>query len=85
MPEETPEGLVSREELAILAEAFDRCAYSLVPGTPAQKEAQIRFEGMVAELYDRNIKEVFPSLPLHEFRAGVRLHCKEFLKRNRPA
>jgi hypothetical protein len=82
MPDQDPEGLISREELRALADAFDRYAYSLLPGAPEHKEAKIHFEQLVLELYERKVKKQFHSLPLHEFQAAVRVHCKEFLKKN---
>jgi hypothetical protein len=49
MPEQDAEGLISREELEGLARLFDLYAYSLLPGEPEQKEAQLQFEAMVSD------------------------------------
>jgi hypothetical protein len=49
MSEQDAKGVISGEELEALAPLFDLYAYSLLPGEPEQKEAQLQFEAIVSE------------------------------------
>ena len=64
---------VSKEEIARLADLYDRFAHALDPFSPESDEAEVVFTHEVANMYD-DLR--FTSVSLHVFRKAVILRCK---------
>jgi hypothetical protein len=81
------EGVVARDELAALAELFDRFEFALDPISRAAGEAESQFNDRIERLFEFQVKPVLPdnspvSLPV--FRRHVCHLCREYLRKNRP-
>ena len=75
---------VSKEQLAALAELYDRFAHALDPFSEERDEAEINFNREVAYLYDSSgfqISQGTIRLSLQEFRKGVIVRCKRILSK----
>ena len=81
------EGVVARDEIAALAELFDRFEFALDPLSREADEAESEFNDQIERLFEAWVK---PKLPEHSpvslpvFRRHVCHMCREFLRKNRP-
>jgi hypothetical protein len=88
MPDDSlAEGVVARDEIAALAELFDRFEFALDPLSREADEAESQFNDQLENLFESRVKPALPenspvSLPV--FRRHVCHLCREFLRRNRP-
>lgn len=87
MPERKQDsgGIVSRDDITALAAWYDDSEFALDPLATAAVEAEKQFEEKVAVLYDSLVRIQFPALTLRDFRAGVRVQCRQFLQREKAA
>ncbi len=72
-------GSVSDEQIASLAELYDRFAHALDPFSAEANEAEKVFLQNVADWYD---SITLPKPSLHEFRKAVIVRCKRYLAKN---
>jgi hypothetical protein len=85
MPEHgSPEGSISREDIAELALLFDRFEYALDPLATEAKEAQSQFEDRVLVLFREKVEPNYASIDLPLFRSKVKTICRVFLRKNLP-
>lgn len=80
-----PEGIVSRESLAELAELFDRFEFAFDPRSTAAKEAESQFQSRVLRIFDERVLPRYPHLPLPVFYCRLKSLCRVYLKKNRPS
>ena len=78
------EGIISRVELAALAELFDRFEHAFQPQSLAAREAESAFESRVRSLYEERVAPRFASFGLITFHAHVKTLCRAYLKKNVP-
>lgn len=85
MPEAgDPEGVVSREDLAELAELFDRFEFAFDPRSTAAKEAESEFQSRVIRIFEEHVLPRYPELEFHVFYCRLKTLCRLYLKKNRP-
>jgi hypothetical protein len=77
-------GLVSRDDLAALADLLDRFAFALDPLSAEAKEAESRFEDEVRRLFHERVTPRFPAVQCALFRIHLRSLCRAYLKKNPP-
>jgi len=71
--------MIPANEVAVLAELYDRFANALDPFSPDRDAAEQRFYLKLEELYIRHA----PTVMFSEFRREAVRQCKLFLKKNR--
>ena len=74
---------VSPDDIARLAELFDRFQYADDPNSASCKEAEIQFNGLVSQLYEDCVRPYYASLTFVHFRGEVISECKRSLNRER--
>ena len=79
---ESTDGIVSPDDLAELADLFDRSEFAFDPLSEECREATAMFEVVLESIYDRKVKTLFPKITLHQFRCGIRKRCREFIRKN---
>jgi len=85
MPEDgTSEGIISKAELAELADLFDQFEFAFDPRSIAAKEAESAFDDKVHNLFEERVVQTYPQLAFAFFYCKVKSLCREFPKRNRP-
>jgi hypothetical protein len=78
------EGVVSRAELAELAEQFDAFEHAFDPGTVVVREAESGFDSRVLALYEERVVPRFPGLSYATFHCSLKSLCRVYLKKNLP-
>ena len=71
--------MISREQLAALAELYDRYQNSLRPLVPERAEAGRAFKELLDRLYSAHA----PDIPFDDFRRETVAHCREYLRNNK--
>jgi hypothetical protein len=79
-----PEGVVSREDLAALAELFDRFEFAFDPRSTPAKEAESEFQSRVLRIFEERVLPRYPELPFPVFYCRVKSLCRLYLRKNRP-
>jgi hypothetical protein len=73
--------MISREQLAQLAELYDKYQNSLLPLSPERREAQRAFKELIGSLHSTHAADI----PFDHFRREMTTRCREFLRKNKPA
>jgi len=71
--------MISREQLARLAELYDQCQNSLRPLAPARLEAGRAFKDLLAHLHSSYAADV----PFDHFRRETVERCRDYLRKNK--
>ena len=71
--------MISREQLARLAELYDQYQNSLRPLAPARTEAGHAFKELLASLHAAHAADV----PFDQFRRESINRCREYLRKNK--
>ena len=71
--------MISRDQLARLAELYDRYQNSLRPLAPERAEAGRAFKQLLADLHSTHAAD----LPFDRFRQETVEHCREYLRKNK--
>ncbi|MCX8089483.1 MAG: hypothetical protein N3I86_00890 [Verrucomicrobiae bacterium] len=79
-----PEGIVSREDVARLAELFDRFEFAFDPRSTAAKEAESEFQSRVVQIFEERVLPRYPNLPFPVFYCRLKTLCRIYLKKSRP-
>ena len=82
-PKQNSGGIISRDDIVALAAWYDASEFALDPLAAAAIEAEKQFEARVVFLHDSVVRIHFPGLTLRDFRAGIRLQCRQFLQREK--
>ncbi len=69
---------VSADDIARLAEFYDRFKYAEDPTSSECKEAEIN---CVRELYEMCVEPYYASISLFQFRGKIDFECKQYLNR----
>ncbi|MBI5386712.1 MAG: hypothetical protein HZA90_18730 [Verrucomicrobia bacterium] len=80
----TPEGLVSRDEIAQLAALFDRFEFAFDPRATATKEAESDFDNLVTKLFEERVRAEHPEVSFTTFYCRIKTHCRIYLRKNAP-
>jgi hypothetical protein len=72
--------MISREQLAQLAEIYDRYQHSLNPLSARRAEAGRQFKDQLATLHATHA----PDIPFDHFRRETIERCREYLRKNKP-
>jgi hypothetical protein len=78
------EGVISKIELAELADLFDKFEFAFDPRSVAAKEAESAFGDKIRAIFEERVASAFPQLTFAVFHCKTRTLCREFLKRNHP-
>jgi hypothetical protein len=70
--------MISREQLAKLADLYDQYQNSLLPLSQSRIESGKRFKEMLETLYATHA----PDLPFDNFRRAAIEQCREYLRKN---
>jgi hypothetical protein len=81
---ELPEGSITRDEVAELADLFDRFEFAFDPRSVAAKEAESDFEERIRLLFTARVQPRFPSVSFVAFHCRIKSLCREHLRRNTP-
>ncbi|MST93890.1 MAG: hypothetical protein EXS33_01215 [Pedosphaera sp.] len=79
------EGIVTRSDLAKLAELFDRFEFALDPLSREAHEARSQFNNIVRDLFKQRGKPTLPensTVTLLLFETRIRCACRHYLKKN---
>lgn len=71
--------MIAREQLAVLAELYDRYQHSLRPLAPERAEAGRAFSALLERLHAAHA----PDVAFDDFRRETIVRCREYLRRNR--
>lgn len=74
---------VSADDIARLADLFDRFQYVDDPISAQCQEAEAQFIAAVLNLYEDCVKPYYDSITLSHFRGRIVLECKRYLNRER--
>lgn len=74
---------VSADDIARLADLFDRFQYADDPFSAQCQEAKAQFNATVQRLYGDCVKPYYVSVSLDHFRGRMVLECKQRLNRER--
>jgi hypothetical protein len=78
------EGVISKIELAELAELFDKFEFAFDPRSTPTKEAESDFENKVRQIFEGKIHPMWPNVGFAIFHCRVKSLCREYLKKNSP-
>jgi hypothetical protein len=78
------EGIISKAELAELADLFDKFEFAFDPRSISAREAESAFDDKVHSLFEERVAQTYPQLAFAVFYCRTKSLCREFLKRNRP-
>jgi hypothetical protein len=76
--------VVSRNDLAKLAELFDNSEHAFDPTSRQAKEAESAFDDLISQIYRDKVEKQFSSFPYAAFRAKIRSLCRVYIKKNSP-
>ena len=79
------EGIVTRAELARLANLFDQFEFAFDPLSMIAKEAEAEFENRVRAIFEERVSPHHPHLSFELFRCRVQSACRRFLRKNSPS
>ena len=79
---ESTDGIISPDDLAELADLFDRSELAFDPLSEECRVATAKFEELLENVYDKKVKTMFREITLHQFRCGIRKRCREFIRKN---
>lgn len=83
MPKEkSPEGIISRTELAKLAQLFEASEQALLPFSKTAKEAGEEFQVRIESLHRRVEQTLGEPIDFGCLRAQIRTACRRFLSKN---
>lgn len=74
---------VSADDIARLADLFDRFQYADDPNSVSCKEAGTQFAELVRRLHEDCVRPYFETVSLSEFRGKITFECKRYLNRER--
>ena len=73
--------MIAREQLAQVAELYDRYQNSLDPHSPDRAEAGRLFKERLATLHATHAADI----PFDQFRREIILRCRDFLRKSKAA
>jgi hypothetical protein len=73
--------MISREQLAILAELYDGYQHSLFPLSGKRAEAGLAFKELLASLHATHAADI----PFDVFRRATIEQCRDYLRKNKPS
>ena len=71
--------MISREQLARLAELYDQYQHPLMPLAPSRLEAGRVFKELLADMHSAHAADV----PFDHFRRETVERCREYLRKNK--
>jgi hypothetical protein len=84
MPKTTAaRGTITLDQIAALADHFDRFVNALPPVGPEAEAARRRFETLSERIYRDQVAPHYRSIDLATFRAHLRTLCRQYLAKNK--
>lgn len=77
-------GTITRDEIADLANLFDRFEFAFDPLSLAAREAESEFEEKIRALFAERVRQHYPNVPFATFHCRVKSCCRAYLRRNAP-
>jgi len=72
--------MISRDQLAQLAELYDQYQNSLRPLAPERTSAGRAFKELLGNLHSAHAADI----PFHDFRRETIRQCRDYLRKNKP-
>jgi hypothetical protein len=78
------EGVVTRVEIAALAQLFDTFEFAFDPRATAAREAESEFEERVRRVFEERVQPSYPGVSFATFHCRLKSLCREYLRKNAP-
>ncbi len=76
------DGIVTKTELAELADLFDKFEFAFDPRSRQAKEAESEFENRLQQIFEEKITQAYPQVAFVVFSCKMKSLCRSYLKKN---